>query len=105
LFAGQPGVPQEFEPTLEQALAMANGPVLRGWLATRAGALVDRMQSMKDVTAMTDELYLSVLTRKPSDDERKEITAYLSAAGKDRIAAIQEAVWALLTSVEFRFNH
>lgn len=105
LFAGQPGVPQDFEPTLEQALAMANGPVLRGWLTTRGGALVDRMQLMKDVNAMTDELYLSVLTRKPSDDERKEITGYLSAAGKDRIAAIQEVVWALLTSVEFRFNH
>ena len=47
----------------------------------------------------TDEalLYLSVLTRKPTAAERKEVAAY-----KGNVA---DLVWALLASTEFRMNH
>ena len=104
-FASQPGTPQQFEPTLDQALFLANGPLLRGWLAPRPGTLVGRLDRLTDVNALAEEAYLSVLTRRPTADERKELADYLKTPGKDRITALQEYAWALLTSVEFRFNH
>ena len=50
-------------------------------------------------------MYLSVLTRLPSDEERKDLTGYLKTPGKARATALQEVMWALMTSAEFRFNH
>jgi hypothetical protein len=104
-FAGPPGSAQEFEPTLDQALFLANGPLLRSWLAPRTGNLADRLSKLSDVNAVAEEMYLSVLTRRPTDEERKELADHLKTSGKDRAAALQEYLWALLTSVEFRFNH
>ena len=53
---------------------------------------------------LAEELYVSVFTRQPIDDEINEVTNYLEQRKDDRSAAIQEMAWALLTSVEFRFN-
>src|SRR5262249_23541746 len=72
-FAAQPGTAQEFEPTLDQALFLANGPLLRGWLAPRAGNLADRLNKLTDFNSVAEEMYLSVLTRRPTAEERKEL--------------------------------
>ena len=104
-FASQPGTPQQFVPTLDQALFFANGPLLRGWLTPRGQNLVGRLGKLTDANALAEEAYLSVLTRLPSAEERKELADYLKTPGKTRDVALQEIVWALLTSAEFRFNH
>jgi hypothetical protein len=85
-------------------LFLANGPLVRGWLAPREGNLTDRLLKTSSHNALCDELYLSVLTRLPSDEERKEVAEFLAKA-KSRPAAIQELIGALLASAEFRFNH
>jgi hypothetical protein len=106
VFGGPAGQPQEgFEATLDQTLFLQNGPLLRGWLAPRPGNLADRLARLTDAAAVAEELYLSVLTRRPSDEERKEVADYLAGRRADRDAALQELAWALLTSAEFRFNH
>jgi len=46
-----------------------------------------------------------VLTRRPAEDEAKDVFEYLKGRDKDRPMALQELVWALLASAEFRFNH
>ena len=86
-------------------LEAANGALLRSWLAPRAGNLMDRLGKLQDAGAVADELYLSVLTRPPTADEKKEVADYLKKRNNDRAAALQEYTWALLTSAEFRFNH
>jgi hypothetical protein len=105
MFGSRPGQPQDFHATVEQALFVDNGPLLRGWLTPRTGNLTDRLLKLKNADAVSEELYLSVLTRRPSDEERKEIADYLKDRVKDRWAALQELEWALLASAEFRFNH
>ena len=61
---------------------------------------------MTDSKQLVEELYLSVLTRRPTDDEVTEVADYLKQRPKEkRNEAIQEVTWALLTSAEFRFNH
>lgn len=105
-FGGQPGEPQQgFQATLDQALFVSNGGLIRGWLAPRASNLTDRLLRLKEANAVAEELYLSVLTRRPSDEERKDVAEYLAGREKDRAAALQELEWALLASAEFRFNH
>src|SRR5439155_11806243 len=95
-FGSRPGQPegQSFEATLEQTLFMTNGPVIRAWLTPRPGNLTDRLMQLKDSSAVADELFVSVLTRLPSEEERKKVTEYLEARPKDRAAALQELAWA-----------
>jgi hypothetical protein len=105
-FGSQPGhAEQGFQATLDQALFLANGSVLRSWLTPRPGNLMDRLLPMQDADAICDELYLSVLTRRPTEEERREVRGYLQGRDKDRLGALQELTWALMASVEFRFNH
>ncbi len=104
-FAGQAGQSEEFQATLDQVLFLANGTLLRGWLAPRAGNLADRLAKLDKPEAAAEELYLSVLTRRPTADEAKEVASYLGSREQNRPAAVQELIWALLTSAEFRFNH
>jgi hypothetical protein len=101
VFGGRPGEPEAFEATLDQTLFLKNGAAVRGMIA---GNLVGRLTKLADADAVADELFSSVLSRPPTDDERKDIAAALQDA-KDRQPALSELVWALLASAEFRFNH
>ncbi len=109
LYANQPGEPavsQDFETTLDQSLFLRNGSILDGWLAPRAGTLTSRLVAkMPDSNAVAEELYLSTLTRMPSAEERKDVADFLNRPGQDRTKAVQDLAWAILTSIEFRFNH
>ena len=102
---GEPAFNQEFEATLDQTLFLTNGGTLREWLTPRPDSLIARLSAQKDAGLLAEELYLSVLTRVPSDEERKEVADYLARRGADRVVALQDLAWALLTSAEFRFNH
>jgi hypothetical protein len=103
-FGARPGQPESFEATLDQALFLSNGALVRSWLTPRPGNLVDRLSRLSAPGAVAEELYLSVLTRRPTDEERREIEEALKQR-PDRVAALQELAWALLASAEFRFNH
>jgi hypothetical protein len=105
-FGGRPGKPegQGFEATLDQTLFLANGPLLSGWMAARRGNLTDRLRGLAG-DAVAEELYVSVLTRRPSARERGDVAQYLKERAADRAAALEELVWALAASAEFRFNH
>lgn len=104
-FASASGMPQTFDARMDQALFLANGDLVRGWLAPRSGNLIDRLAKLTAPDAVADELYLSVFTRPPSAEERLDVATYLSGRTQDRAAALQELAWALLASAEFRFNH
>lgn len=104
-FAGAAGAPQTFDARTDQALFLANGATVRNWLAPRPGDLTNRLVALKNSDAVADELYLSVFTRYPSEEERKDVADYLASRPQERPAALQELAWALLASAEFRFNH
>lgn len=107
LFGGTPGEPSDpnaFESTLDQTLFVNNGDLIRTWLAPRAGSLTARLAELKDANALADELYLSVLSRMPSEEERRDVSDFVSRRA-DRATAIQDLAWAMLASAEFRFNH
>jgi hypothetical protein len=54
--------------------------------------------------AAVDDLYLAILSRPPTADERKIVEAYRPAAGGIRQAGLDLA-WALINTAEFQFRH
>jgi hypothetical protein len=101
MFGVRPGESQDgFSATLDQTLFLKYAPAVRGMLGGRAAALA----KLTDPAAVADELFLSVLSRRPTADEKKDVADALAGAA-DRTATIKELVWALVASAEFRFNH
>ena len=105
--AGQPQAAAEATSTVDQALFVTNGEPVNGWLNPSHGWLVGRCAAMTDPSAVAEELYLSILSRRPIAEERAEVAAYLANRNdpKERPAAVRELAWALLASTEFRFKH
>lgn len=102
--AGQPQ--DEFFATVDQALFFANGGQIRGWLNPAGDNLTARLQKLEDPAAFAEELYLAVLTRRPTEAEITDVREYLTARDKkEKPAVAQELAWALFTSAEFRFSH
>jgi hypothetical protein len=101
--AGQPQ--GDFFATADQALFAANGGAINSWVAPASGNVTERIVKQQDAKAAAEELYLSVFTRMPTEGERADVEKYLKDRTKDKPAAAQELVWALLNSGEFRFNH
>ena len=79
---------------------------LQDWLSPGTGNLLERLKDMDDTDAVAREIYASVLTRTPSVTEVNDIHTYLTETPEDnRVSALKEIVWALLTSTEFRFHY
>lgn len=106
LYGAGDGQPQDgFFATADQALYLANGSKLLQWLAPQGENLTARLLKQDDPAALANELYLTVLSRSPEPAETQDVTRYLAERPEDRRLAVQELVWGLLTSTEFRFGH
>jgi hypothetical protein len=109
--AGQPQDGAEGTSTVDQALFVTNGEPIRSWLNPAPGWLIGRLSTTTDPSAVAEELYLSLLSRRPTADERSEVADYLSRRAADpkkpgeRLSALRELAWGVLASTEFRFNH
>jgi hypothetical protein len=101
--AGQPQ--GDFFATADQALFAANAAAINSWVAPAGGNVSENIAKQDDAGKAAEELYLTVLTRLPTDSERADVVNYLKDRAKDKPVAAQELVWALLNSAEFRFNH
>ncbi|MEZ6124059.1 MAG: hypothetical protein R3C49_12915 [Planctomycetaceae bacterium] len=101
--AGQPQ--GDFFSTADQALFAANGGSINSWVAPAADNVTDRVIKQTDPRIAAEEIYLSLLTRLPTEEEVADVTTYLASRTADRNVAAQELAWAVLNSAEFRFNH
>lgn len=104
-FAGVPREPEiQFAPSVKAALFLLNDPLVLSWLNSEPGSLIERVSSLED-TDVADAVYLTVLSRHPTDEERADVTDVLANAGDARTKTIGDIVWALLASTEFCLNH
>lgn len=90
---------------MNQALFFENGSAVQSLIGPSGGNLAHRLVKIESPQEVADELYLSTLTRFPTEEERNDVAEHLKARAADRAVAIGEIVWALLSSNEFRFNH
>ena len=93
----------DFQGGLHEHLYLNNGPV-GTVIATGEGSLHDALLADEPIEQRVDQLYLTLLNRRPSTAERERLSAYLSSLAKND-TRVREAIWALMTSSEFRFNH
>jgi hypothetical protein len=94
------------QPSMVQALHLANGDTLNVKLAD-PDSIVTRLEKMESSdTEKIDELYLTTLTRYPTEREKSGLLGLLADAdGDDRRLAWEDMLWALMTSREFLFQH
>ena len=102
--AGAGQVQTDFFSTIDQALYITNGSRVTGWVASNS-YLVGGLLKLEDSAQIAEDLYISVLSRKPSGAEIQRVQEFLESVGNQKSQALQDMVWALLASAEFRFNH
>jgi len=108
VFAGLPGqLEEEFQPVVDQALHLLNSPTMLPLLQDPPSTLLTRLTTINDAEALADELYLSVLSRRPEADELAEVRRLIesSSSPAERREPLLGMVWGLLLSSEFRLNH
>ena len=93
-------------PSISQALHLLNSPEISQKIQHRNGRA--RQLSKQSISAdqVIDELYLTAVSRYPTDSERKLFGRTLNESdSEDRTAAIEDLLWTLLNTREFLFNH
>jgi hypothetical protein len=92
-------------PTVKAALFFMNDAMVLGWLKPDGENLTGRLLKQTDAASLADELYLSVLSRPPSDEETKGVADFLAARADRHEKAVTSLIWSLLASNEFGVNH
>ncbi len=94
----------EFQGSISEHLFLNNGHV---WqiIRRKKGNLAETLISSKDSWEQkVDRLFLTVLNRPPKERERKKFVDFLQSDKKSD-GLVEEAIWVLMNTAEFRFNH
>ena len=97
------------EPNVAQALHVINGDTLNRKLSDPAGYAAQAVKKAVPNSAAIQHLYLAAYSRTPTDQERTRLMDVLwKAEGEtpdSRQKALEDLMWAMLTSKEFLFNY
>jgi hypothetical protein len=95
----------EFQGSLGEHLFLNNSEQVRAFIRRKKGNLTDQiLTSTEPWEKRVERMYLSVLNRPPKPKELEAFVSYIKREPKPD-AAVEDAVWVLLNSSEFRFNH
>ncbi len=105
-FFGEPNDGQgHFQGSLAEHLFLNNAGQIRQLGQTKKGNLAEAILTSKDSwDVKVHRLFLSILSRTPSDTERARFVKHLSGDAKSAPALVEEAIWVLVSCSEFRFN-
>jgi hypothetical protein len=95
---------RESDSTLAQSLHLVGGRVVHNKLRDADGHLPRLAASNRTARELVDDLYLSALSRFPSEDERHLAISHLNGC-PDRRSGLEDLTWALINSKEFLFQH
>ncbi len=91
---------------VQQGLSMMNDPIIMNRTrATGSGAAASLAAKLLllQPSDLVDTLYLTVLSRPATDDEKKTALAYLGTGTRQQ--KIEDLVWALYNKVDFLYNY
>jgi hypothetical protein len=91
------------EPSIAQALHLMNAPEIGEKIRSRRGLARKLADSKMTPEAIVEELCLGTLARFPTKSERAAMLDLFE--GATRREAVEDALWALLNTKEFLFNH
>ena len=92
------------EPNLAQVLQLANGDLVQRKLTDKKGRIAQLMESDYSDAKALSELYMTALSRHPTDQEVQHCQQIIADAG-DRREGLEDVTWALINGREFLFNH
>lgn len=87
--------------TLSHALSLINGPTISDAVNAKDSRIAKLAETEKDDRKLVEEIYLSCLSRPPTE---KELKAVEFAKDSNRVEVAQDLAWALLNSPAFLFN-
>jgi hypothetical protein len=96
----------KLEPNLSQALHLLNGDNTHDRI--NQGKLIPpQLEQKKSHQEIIEHLYLTALSRSPTEGEMKNLQEVLKTATSDKQAEeiLNDIFWAILNSKEFIFNH
>ena len=95
------------EPSMAQALHLANGDTLNQKLSAKDNRLAKLIESGKPDAQLVDEAYWITLSRPPTDNEKTRMVKVLaeSTTPAGKRTALEDAFWSLMSAREFLFNH
>ena len=85
--------------SVPQALSMMNGSTFNA-VSNPYSVLFRDIRTAEDSDEMIDRIYLGMLSRRPTDEERAALRDEVAQAGKD---AAKGLVWTLLNTQQFLF--
>ncbi len=104
-FSAPAGAPQDgFFATVDQALMIQNDPTYQSWLKANDGNLIQRLVAIEEPQQLASQLYRCILGRTPDVEEAEMVGELLNQYAAERASIVQELVWGLLASSEFRFS-
>jgi hypothetical protein len=92
------------EPSMEQALHLMNATATAEKISHPEGRIKRLADSALTPEEIIIELYLTALSRFPTDDEKTRTLVHFGTTAT-RQEAIEDVVWVLLNTREFVFNH
>jgi hypothetical protein len=98
----------EFVAGIPQIMALMNGALTAQATDPEQGGLLQALEApVFDDGERVESLFLSVLSREPTAEERSRLVGYVSQGGAagDRRKALGDLLWAMLNSPEFILNH
>jgi hypothetical protein len=87
--------------TLSHALSLINGNTISEAVNSPNNRITKLVESEKDNRKLVEDIYLSCLSRPPTE---KEMAAVKFDDAANRIEVAQDLAWALLNSPAFLFN-
>jgi hypothetical protein len=94
------------EPSMSQALHIANGDTVNMKLSAKDNALSKLLARDLPDKGLVEEIFLACLARRPTaSEEEKFLAALRGMKGDERRLSVEDLHWALLSSREFIFNH
>ena len=105
-------LPETVVTDVGDALFLTNNPKMQQMIleASKQDGLVGKLALREDTAAAVNEMFLAILGRSAEPSELDTVLEFVQARLAKRpaiepISVWQSAVWAVLTSAEFRFNH
>ena len=97
------------EPSMVQVLHIANGDTINSKLSAKENRLTTLLASQKTDAEIVNEIFQRCLARKPTEKERTESVAVLSAVPEEDVdqkrIVLEDVFWSVMSTREFLFNH
>lgn len=93
----------EYQPSLQQALFLANSPAMASLIRPESGSLSERMIQLPDPVQRVRLAFQTLFLRPPDSEELSMCVDYLKSRPTE--SGVEQLLWSLFTSAEFQLNH